>query len=41
MFQSPYGDYLVRNKKIDNGVIQIVKFQSPYGDYLVRNHKYT
>ena len=37
-FQSPYGDYLVRNQL--NGVLEEVvflKFQSPYGDYLVRN----
>ena len=37
MFQSPYGDYLVRNmhELLANG--HICMFQSPYGDYLVRN----
>ena len=37
-FQSPYGDYLVRNPKF---VVffdaSLPMFQSPYGDYLVRN----
>ena len=39
MFQSPYGDYLVRNVagNLKLCVLDILKFQSPYGDYLVRN----
>ncbi len=38
MFQSPYGDYLVRNiPLISIALIYGRKFQSPYGDYLVRN----
>ena len=37
-FQSPYGDYLVRNITFVTNVIKIIgRFQSPYGDYLVRN----
>ena len=38
-FQSPYGDYLVRNniKITFNSLADL--FQSPYGDYLVRNHR--
>ncbi len=38
MFQSPYGDYLVRNRKRVSVVDGDVRFQSPYGDYLVRNN---
>ena len=40
MFQSPYGDYLVRNNA-ELGIKDPAKklFQSPYGDYLVRNYE--
>ncbi len=38
MFQSPYGDYLVRNlSRNSRWNHQGRAFQSPYGDYLVRN----
>ena len=38
MFQSPYGDYLVRNHLDKNYTrTKDQQFQSPYGDYLVRN----
>ena len=37
MFQSPYGDYLVRNVSAQQVLQEAKKFQSPYGDYLVRN----
>ena len=36
-FQSPYGDYLVRNLHKSYESSYFVVFQSPYGDYLVRN----
>ncbi len=36
-FQSPYGDYLVRNKNPSENWPASALFQSPYGDYLVRN----
>ncbi len=39
LFQSPYGDYLVRNAtELNPVIVYVIKmFQSPYGDYLVRN----
>ncbi len=37
MFQSPYGDYLVRNLIVTGRRGYEIAFQSPYGDYLVRN----
>ena len=39
-FQSPYGDYLVRNPKSIGNPKLLEMFQSPYGDYLVRNFPY-
>ncbi len=37
LFQSPYGDYLVRNKGSEGWKLTTHVFQSPYGDYLVIN----
>ena len=37
VFQSPYGDYLVRNVQSIIKSKYLILFQSPYGDYLVRN----
>ncbi len=40
MFQSPYGDYLVRNNFLRVFLSsKLDLFQSPYGDYLVRNYR--